>query len=72
MDFILDSEAILFVEDDRKIGNIIKGHLEQENFIVMTACDGEGALLLFYKEEPDLILLDLMLSKLGGMDILKK
>lgn len=65
-------KRILLVEDDREINKLIKDHLEQENFKVLTAFDGEEALSLFKKEEFDLILLDLMLPKFSGMDILKK
>lgn len=65
-------KRILLVEDDREINKLIKDHLEQENFTVLTAFDGEEALSLFRKEEFDLILLDLMLPKFSGMDILKK
>ena len=65
-------KRILLVEDDREINKLIKDHLEQENFTVLTAFDGEEALSLFKKEEFDLILLDLMLPKFSGMDILKK
>ena len=65
-------KRILLVEDDREISKLIKDYLEQENFTVLTAFDGEEALSLFNKEEPDLILLDLMLPKFSGMDILKK
>ncbi|MCS0673550.1 response regulator transcription factor [Cytobacillus firmus] len=62
----------MLVEDDREISKLIKDHLEQENFKVLTAFDGEEALSLFMKEEFDLILLDLMLPKFSGMEILKK
>ncbi|WP_282139756.1 response regulator transcription factor [Cytobacillus oceanisediminis] len=65
-------KRILLVEDDREINKLIKDHLEHENFTVLTAFDGEEALSLFKKEEFDLILLDLMLPKFSGMDILKK
>jgi DNA-binding response OmpR family regulator len=65
-------KRILLVEDDREISKLIKDHLEQESFSVWPAFDGEEALALFAKEEFDVILLDLMLPKLSGMDFLKK
>lgn len=65
-------KRILLVEDDREISKLITDYLEQENFTVLTAFDGEEALSLFDKEELDLILLDLMLPKLSGIDILKR
>ena len=64
--------SILLVEDDRDINRLVKSHLEQENFTVLTAFDGEEGLTLFQKNEVDLILLDLMLPKLSGMDFLKE
>ena len=63
---------VLLVEDDRDISKLVKRHLEQENFTVLTAFDGEEALALLQKNKVDLILLDLMLPKLSGMDFLKQ
>lgn len=63
---------ILLVEDDKEISQLVTSHLEKENFSVITAFDGEEALTYFEKKEIDLILLDLMLPKVSGMDFLKK
>src|SRR5690625_511161 len=63
---------ILIVEDDKDISELVTSHLEQENFIVFTAFDGEEALQLFENKAIDLILLDLMLPKLNGMEFLKR
>jgi len=63
---------VLLVEDDREISKLIKSHLEQENLTVLTAFDGEEALALLKENEVDIILLDLMLPKLSGMDFLKQ
>ncbi|MBS4195186.1 response regulator [Bacillus sp. FJAT-49870] len=62
----------MLVEDNRDISKLVKSHLEQENFTVLTAFDGEEALALLKKYKVDLILLDLMLPKLNGMDFLKQ
>lgn len=64
--------TVLLVEDDRDISELVKNHLEQENFTVLTVFDGEKALALLQKNEVDLILLDLMLPKLSGIDFLKQ
>lgn len=64
--------SILLVEDDSDISKLVKSHLEQENFKVLTAFDGEEAIALLQKNKVDLILLDLMLPKLSGMDVLKQ
>lgn len=65
-------KRILLVEDDREISKLIKDHLEQESYSVWPAFNGEEALTLFAEEEFDVILLDLMLPKLSGMEFLKK
>lgn len=65
-------KKILIVEDDKEISELVTGHLEQENFIVFTAFDGEEALQLFENKSIDLVLLDLMLPKVNGMEFLKR
>jgi len=65
-------KVILLVEDDKEINQLVKGQLEQEAFKVVTAYNGEDALHLLEQHEVDLILLDLMLPKLGGMEVLKR
>ncbi|MBS4192158.1 response regulator transcription factor [Bacillus sp. FJAT-49705] len=65
-------KGILLVEDNIEISQLIADTLKNESFIVTAAFDGEEALALFNKNEPDLILLDLMLPKLSGTELLKK
>lgn len=65
------SKQILIVEDDTEINTLLTNHLQQEGFIVFTAFDGEEAKTVFSNKEIDLILLDLMLPKLNGMEFLK-
>ncbi|MFG6150355.1 MULTISPECIES: response regulator transcription factor [Halobacillus] len=65
-------KKILLVEDDKEISELVTSHLEQENFLVVTAFDGEEAIHLFENEPIDLVLLDLMLPKLNGMEFLKR
>jgi DNA-binding response OmpR family regulator len=64
--------VILLVEDDKDISELVTSTLIQENFKVLTAFDGEEALRLLKNNNIDLILLDLMLPKLSGMEVLKK
>jgi two-component system response regulator VicR len=63
---------ILVVDDERPIANIIKYNLEQENFNVETAFDGAEALKKVREFEPELILLDIMLPKKSGFDVLRE
>jgi DNA-binding response OmpR family regulator len=65
-------KVILLVEDDKDISELVASTLLQENFKVLTAYDGEEAVGLLEKNNIDLILLDLMLPKLSGMEVLKK
>ncbi|UVI29101.1 response regulator transcription factor [Paenibacillus spongiae] len=62
---------ILLVEDDLSISNMVKGYLSKEGFGIVCAFNGEEAYQIFLREKFDLILLDLMLPKLNGMDFLK-
>lgn len=65
-------KKILLVEDDKEINELVTSHLEQENFTVVNAFDGEEAIQLFENKSIDLVLLDIMLPKLNGMEFLKR
>ncbi|HZI32384.1 MAG TPA: response regulator [Candidatus Binatia bacterium] len=67
----MQSKTILYVEDDAVTLAAYQRLLEQAGFNVETACDGIQALNRLRKHEPDLILLDLVLPKLDGEDVLK-
>ena len=62
---------ILFVEDDLEISNMLKNFLITENFEVVTAFDGESALQKFFEDDYSIILLDLMIPKKSGMEVIK-
>ncbi|MFC5703103.1 response regulator YycF [Cohnella faecalis] len=63
---------ILVVDDERPIADILKFNLEKEGYEVVCAFDGEEAVRLAFAEEPDLILLDLMLPEKDGMDVCRE
>lgn len=63
---------LLLVEDDPEISGMLKKFLERENFEIITANDGEEACGRFRQEACDLVLLDLMLPKRSGMDVLQE
>lgn len=65
-------KKILLVEDDQEISKLVKSHLEKEGYIVFAAFDGEEALAFLESKQLDLILLDLMLPKLSGLEVLKR
>ncbi|MCL5287892.1 MAG: response regulator, partial [Acidobacteria bacterium] len=62
---------ILIIEDDRDIIELVRYNLEQEGFSLVSARDGLGGLEQVKKSPPDLLLLDLMLPKLSGLEICK-
>ncbi len=63
---------ILIVEDEKNISDIIKFNLDKENFDTICAYDGEEGLSMFYKENPDLVLLDIMMPKMDGLSVCKE
>ncbi|MFA9423763.1 MAG: response regulator [Sedimentibacter sp.] len=63
---------ILVVDDERPIAEIIKYNLQKEGFDVQTAYDGEDAIKLVHKLNPELVILDIMLPKKNGFEVLKE
>lgn len=63
---------ILVVDDDLNICELLRLYLEKDGFKVVVANDGEQAITLAAKEEPDLILLDIMLPKLDGWQVCRQ
>ncbi|HUD07337.1 MAG TPA: response regulator [Candidatus Saccharimonadales bacterium] len=62
---------ILLVEDDNSLRGLYKTRLEAEGYIVAIAQDGEEALSIVTKENPDIIILDVMMPKISGFDTLE-
>ncbi|MDI6600217.1 MAG: response regulator YycF [Thermoanaerobacteraceae bacterium] len=62
---------ILVVDDEKPIVDILKYNLEKEGYKVLMAYDGEEAIRLATTQEPDLILLDIMLPKIDGFSVCK-
>jgi two-component system, OmpR family, alkaline phosphatase synthesis response regulator PhoP len=63
------TQRILVVDDDKEIVRLVRAYLEQANFQVITAYDGETALHTLRREHPNLMVLDLMLPDRDGWDI---
>lgn len=63
---------ILIIEDEQGISKIIKSYLEKESYNVFQAFDGKEGLDFFENEQIDLILLDLMIPKISGEDLIKE
>jgi len=64
--------TILFIEDDPLLLKMYRTKFENEGFKVLTAEDGEEGLLVASGQPVDLMILDLMLPKLSGLDMLAK
>lgn len=65
-------KKILVVDDEKPISDIIKFNLEKEGFEIVTAFDGEEALEKVAEESPDLIVLDVMLPKIDGLEVVRE
>lgn len=63
---------ILIVEDEQKIARFLELELKYEGYNVSTAYDGREGLDMFESEHPDLIILDLMLPKLSGIEVCRR
>ncbi|HNY50447.1 MAG TPA: response regulator [Smithella sp.] len=60
---------ILIVDDEKDIVELISYNLEKEGFSIAKAYDGEAALHIIKTQKPDLVVLDLMLPKMNGLDV---
>lgn len=65
-------KKILIIEDEATITQLIRLYLEQANYQVSTASDGVAGLELHARERPDLVILDLMLPVMDGMEVCRR
>lgn len=65
-------KRILVVEDDRDISHLVKLHLEDEGYSVDVAADGSGGLAMAQEQAYDLVVLDLMLPGMDGLEICRR
>src|SRR5438105_14568172 len=63
---------ILIIEDEANITHLMRLYLEQAGYSVLLASDGAAALELHAREHPDLVILDLMLPALDGMEVCRR
>ena len=63
---------VLVVEDEPNLSEVLEAYLRREGFRTERAPDGENALRLFREAKPDLVLLDVMLPKVDGFEVLRR
>jgi DNA-binding response OmpR family regulator len=66
------TRSILIVEDEKEIRDLLAHYLRKEGFTPLLACDGEEGLSKARSEKPDMILLDILLPKMDGLELLRK
>lgn len=67
-----ERQRVLVADDDPLIQRLVRTHLDRAGFRVLTAGDGEAALDMAAAEQPDLIVLDLMLPGIDGFEVCKR
>jgi two-component system alkaline phosphatase synthesis response regulator PhoP len=65
----MSKTKILIIEDDRDIAKLLKYNVEKEGHHALVAQDGEEGVALFRREKPRLVMLDLMLPKVDGLEV---
>lgn len=65
-------KRILIVEDEKIMADLVQKKLEQEGYSTLVAQDGQQSLDMMRKEKPDLVLLDIILPKLNGFEVMEQ
>ena len=65
------NKTILLVEDDESLRRVMEFQLAEKGYAVRAACDGEQALRLFRETPPDLVVTDMTLPRVGGLELLR-
>jgi DNA-binding response OmpR family regulator len=65
------AKTILVVDDEERLVSLLKAYLTQEGFRVVTADNGRAALFQAHQEEPDLIVLDIMMPEMDGYEFMR-
>lgn len=67
----MENKKILLIEDEPLLGNLLKQRLEKEGYLIYLAKNGEEGLNFLKKEKFDLILLDIILPKISGFELME-
>lgn len=68
----MGKRTILVVDDEPKLVKVVREYLEHEGYRVVSANDGREALARFREARPDLVVLDLMLPELDGLEVCRR
>jgi len=68
----MTKQKILVVDDEPKIVTLVRAYLEREGYVVLAAGDGRTALDAVRREHPDLVVLDLMLPEVNGLEVCRR
>lgn len=68
----MESKKVLIVEDDNSLRDVLAEFLEADGFSVVVAADGEEGINLIRETKPDIILLDVVLPKKDGYQVIKE
>jgi DNA-binding response OmpR family regulator len=68
----MSAKSILVVDDEARLVSLVESYLKQEGFRVLTAHNGREALELARREQPDLIILDLMMPEMDGYEFMRQ
>jgi DNA-binding response OmpR family regulator len=66
-----EPKKIMIIEDDHFLSSLMKARLEKEGFVIVQAFDGEEAIQLLKEQLPSLIILDLIMPKVTGFEVLQ-
>lgn len=64
-------QTILIVDDERRMVSLLQSYLEQEGYHIVTANNGREALEVAHRENPDLVVLDIMMPEMNGYEFMK-
>lgn len=68
----MENNKVLIIEDETKLARFIELELKHEGYQVFVAYDGRSGYDMFYEIEPDIVLLDLMLPQLNGLEVCRR
>src|SRR5258706_11399872 len=66
------AKTVLVVDDEERLTSLVKTYLEQAGFRAVTARNGREALFLARQEKPDLIILDVMMPEMDGLEFIRQ